>query len=438
MSGDVLKTTTSQTASSSSDSDFGYEDLVAGCALAIGGNLLISVSLNLQKYTHMQNAQADTQEHYTKKPIWWLGLSLMAAGEIGNFVAYGYAPASLVAPLGTTTVIVNAFIAVMALNEELRTEDMFGGSLAVIGAFLLINFSSKTEKVYDADGIIYLLQGTAFIVYIVIEVCILAGTLFVAYYLKVQSVVVLLLACNVIASFTVIAAKAVSSMLQLTLSGDMQLTSWVFWFMLIGMAIAVVIQLKFLNQSMQLYESSIVVPTNFVFFTISAILAGVIFYKEFYGLSAVDVLMFIYGCLMCFIGVYFITIGRTAVVEVELSLKEAELDKERLATVIFPSWIFPSILRAEAPLKRSNFQRSNADLTDGLPEVYTDAAETTATEVTPEINIATELENSINIETELQNTLYMSVDDILSVSVDEDELASCEEPAMHNVELSSD
>ena len=29
----------------------------------------------------------------------------MILGEVGNFSAYGFAPASLVAPLGTTTVI---------------------------------------------------------------------------------------------------------------------------------------------------------------------------------------------------------------------------------------------------------------------------------------------------------------------------------------------
>merc|ERR1711976_527223 len=102
-------------------------------------------------------------------------------------------------------------------------------------------------------------------------------------------------------------------MLQLTLGGDMQLTYGVFWFMLIGMAVAVVIQLKFLNQAMQLYESSIVVPTNFVFFTISAIVAGIIFYKEFWGMSALDIFMFLFGCMMSFAGVYFITAGRADV-----------------------------------------------------------------------------------------------------------------------------
>lgn len=33
----------------------------------------------------------------------------MVFGEVGNFSAYGFAPASLVAPLGTTTVIGKVF-----------------------------------------------------------------------------------------------------------------------------------------------------------------------------------------------------------------------------------------------------------------------------------------------------------------------------------------
>lgn len=53
----------------------------------------------------MKNAQKEEFRHYTKDPLWWFGLFLMGLGEIGNFTAYGFAPASLVAPLGTTTVV---------------------------------------------------------------------------------------------------------------------------------------------------------------------------------------------------------------------------------------------------------------------------------------------------------------------------------------------
>lgn len=53
----------------------------------------------------MKNEESGEKQHYTRSPIWWLGLALMALGEMGNFAAYGFAPASLVAPMATTTVI---------------------------------------------------------------------------------------------------------------------------------------------------------------------------------------------------------------------------------------------------------------------------------------------------------------------------------------------
>ena len=54
----------------------------------------------------MRNERLGSEsKHYVKSPIWWLGLTLMGLGELGNFSAYGFAPASLVAPLGTTTVV---------------------------------------------------------------------------------------------------------------------------------------------------------------------------------------------------------------------------------------------------------------------------------------------------------------------------------------------
>lgn len=47
----------------------------------------------------------------------------MALGEMGNFGAYFFAPASLVAPLGTVTVVSNALIAPLCLGETFRRRD---------------------------------------------------------------------------------------------------------------------------------------------------------------------------------------------------------------------------------------------------------------------------------------------------------------------------
>lgn len=43
---------------------------------------------------------------YLKEPVWWSGMLTMAGGEVFNFVAYGFAPAMLVTPLGALSIIV--------------------------------------------------------------------------------------------------------------------------------------------------------------------------------------------------------------------------------------------------------------------------------------------------------------------------------------------
>ncbi|XP_014885097.1 NIPA-like protein 2, partial [Poecilia latipinna] len=75
-----------------------------GIIISICGNVLISVSLNIQKYAHVRQAQRASKPYYTSG-MWWSGVVLMGVGELGNFAAYGFAPASLIAPLGCVSVI---------------------------------------------------------------------------------------------------------------------------------------------------------------------------------------------------------------------------------------------------------------------------------------------------------------------------------------------
>ncbi|XP_064910143.1 NIPA-like protein 2 isoform X3 [Columba livia] len=122
----------------------------------------------------------------------------------------------------------------------------------------------------------------------------------------VKHIVVLLMMVALLASLTVIAVKAVASMITLSAKGKMQLTYPVFYIMIVLMATSCAFQVKFLSQAMHLYEVTAVVPINFVFFTISAIISGVIFYREFQSAALLSVFMFLFGCLLSFLGVFVI------------------------------------------------------------------------------------------------------------------------------------
>ncbi|XP_021561696.1 NIPA-like protein 2 [Carlito syrichta] len=137
-----------------------------GVLLAILGNLVISISLNIQKYSHLQLAQQEHPKPYFKSVLWWSGILLLAVGETGNFAAYGFAPITLIAPLGCISVTGSAIISVMFLKENLRASDLLGMTLAFAGTYLLVNFAPNITQAVSARTIQYYFVGWQFLVYV--------------------------------------------------------------------------------------------------------------------------------------------------------------------------------------------------------------------------------------------------------------------------------
>uniref|UniRef100_A0A2C9KBH5 NIPA-like protein 2 n=1 Tax=Biomphalaria glabrata TaxID=6526 RepID=A0A2C9KBH5_BIOGL len=349
------------------------QNLIVGSCLAVFGNIIISVSLNLQKFVHLRNARKETQsqKHYTKETLWWLGLSLMGLGELFNFTAYGFAPASVVAPLGTTTVVANLFLAAIFLKEKIRPENVFGCALAIIGAFLLVTFSNTSEKVMGSYEIVRSLSQPIFIAYVCVEVVVLAALLILLYCKKVRHVLLYLLISSITASFTVISAKAVSGMIQLSAVGFSQWTKPVLYAMLAVLILTALIQIKFVNMAMKNHDATIVVPVNFVIFTISAILAGIIFYKEFYGMNGMQVTLFLFGCVLSFMAVYFIAVGRTGVSDGQKS----DIQSHLVASDLIPSWLLANVNVGQVQPSGFVEHLKNTE-TDKIPILHAEALET--------------------------------------------------------------
>ncbi|XP_077126987.1 NIPA-like protein 2 isoform X3 [Ranitomeya variabilis] len=272
-----------------------HKNLIFGIILSIAGSFLISISLNLQKYTHVRLAQRQDPLPYYKSKLWWFGVLLMGVGELGNFAAYGFAPATLIAPLGCVAVIGSAAISVLYLKESLKASDVIGGTLAVTGTYLLVTFSPNASQDITGPKVERYFMSWQFLLYLLLEVVTFCVLLYVYKMKGVNHIVVLLLLVALLASVAVISVKAVAGMITMTLKGDMQLTYAIFYAMVVTMVASCIFQVKFLNQAMQLYNATEVVPINYVFFTTSAILAGIIFYQEFRGAASLNIFMFIFG-----------------------------------------------------------------------------------------------------------------------------------------------
>lgn len=280
-----------------------------GIIISICGNVLISVSLNIQKYTHVRQAQRGSKPYYTSA-LWWMGVILMGVGELGNFAAYGFAPASLIAPLGCVSVIASAVISVVFLKETVRASDILGGTLAITGTYLLVTFAPHKISMVTAQMVHYYFISYYFLVYIVIEVLLFCFLLFLYKIKRVKHIVIVMLLVALLASVTVISVKAVSGMITETIKGSLQLVYPIFYVMFVIMVASCAFQIKFLNQAMKMFDATEVVPINYVFFTTSAIVAGIVFYQEFEDLALLNILMFVLGCLLSFLGVFLIARNR--------------------------------------------------------------------------------------------------------------------------------
>ncbi|XP_040586317.1 NIPA-like protein 2 isoform X2 [Mesocricetus auratus] len=189
-----------------------------GVLLSILGNLVISISLNIQKYSHLHSAQKELAKPYFKSVLWWSGTLLMAVGETGNFAAYGVAPITLIAPLGCMSVTGSAVISAIFLRENLRASDLLGMTVAFAGTYLLVNFAPNMSQAISARTVQYYFVGWQFLVYVILEILVFCILLYFHKRKGMKNIVILLALVALLASLTVISVKAVSGMITLSVT----------------------------------------------------------------------------------------------------------------------------------------------------------------------------------------------------------------------------
>lgn len=299
-----------------------------GVCVTIASNVLISLALNCQKLAHMRlDAQAQsntppTEEtrlltsaspppSYLRSKLWWTGLALMGLGESGNFLSYGLAPASLVAPLGAVSLLSNVIIAPAMLHETIHAFDLIGIFLAITGAVAVVSSAGPSgSEPLDPQRLWVALSRTTFVVY-TCTMLVLATALMVLCSTSVgkRSVLAHVGTCAVFGAFTVLATKGISSFLVLDMdeSPAWMLHEPLFYGLVAVLASTAVAQLAYLNRALQSFDSRKVVPTQFVLFTVSTIVGSSILYHDFARVHWSQIIGFTIGVLTTFLGVIVLT-----------------------------------------------------------------------------------------------------------------------------------
>ena len=323
-----------------------------GAIVAAIGSIASNLGVNCQKYSFMQNAKLPKQQQkkHIRQKGWLLGMLLVVAGSIGDFAALSLAAQSIVAPIGSVTLVANVFFAHYWLKESLSYIEIVGTSLIVGGSITAVAFGDHSETAYDIHAILRFFYGTTFIVYAISSVVL--GVALYRFQLPItpikQKIVdatkryeqayeandrdameyedfyiaslqktyskwekvhpfSLCALSGILGGQSVMFGKMVSEMLNVTFAGDNQLFS-PFFYLFVGCMLACVVgQLQYLAISLSFFDALYVVPVFQCFFISFSTLGGACFFAEFNNFNALQAVFFPLGLFGTLSGVVVLT-----------------------------------------------------------------------------------------------------------------------------------
>ncbi|KAE8671057.1 putative magnesium transporter NIPA3 [Hibiscus syriacus] len=270
----------------------GFSDNSKGLILAVASSAFIGSSFILKK-KGLKRAGALGVGGYTYllEPLWWAGMVTMIVGEVANFVAYVYAPAVLVTPLGALSIIVSACLAHFMLKERIQKMGIVGCVTCIAGSVVIVIHAPQEHTPSSVREIwtlatqpcmifpfIFFIQNSS-----LLHSVVLALVLHFEPRYGQTNILVYLGICSLMGSLTVVSIKAIGIAIKLTLDGINQIAYPQTWFFLTVAAICVIMQLNYLNKALDTFNTAIVSPVYYVMFTTLTIIASVIMFKDWSG-----------------------------------------------------------------------------------------------------------------------------------------------------------
>ena len=248
------------------------------------------------------------EKSYLRSPIWWIGISMMTIGEAGNFLAYGFAPASIVSPLGVVALISNCLIAPFLLRERFRWRDGLGVIIAVAGCVIIVMSASQSNPKLDPDRIWGYITTWEFETYLCVTIILIIVLAWASNKFGDKTILIDLGLMGLFGGYTALSTKGVASLLS---SSTWKVLTFPITYLLVAILVfTAVMQIKYVNRALQRFNSTMVIPVQFVLFTLSVIVGSAILYRDFERTTTEDAVKFVGGCALTFSGVWFITSGR--------------------------------------------------------------------------------------------------------------------------------
>ncbi|KAK3826635.1 MAG: magnesium transporter NIPA-domain-containing protein [Linnemannia elongata] len=271
-----------------------------GMGLAVSSGIFIGSSFVLKKKGLLRSSAIAGEGHaYLKSKLWWTGMIMMIVGEILNFVAYSFAPALLVTPLGALSVVVCSVLSSLVLKEKLNLHGKIGCALCIVGAVIIVLHAPGKAATKNAGERVAPKYGKKhMLVYITI--------------------------CSLIGSLSVVATQGLGAAIVRNITtGTPQFNHWFIYVTMVFVVCTLVTEINYLNKALNLFNTAMVTPVYYVIFTSATLVASVILFQGF-SASGSSIMTVVMGFFVICAGVVLLQTSKRHDASVAAALKKSK------------------------------------------------------------------------------------------------------------------
>ncbi|KAF9153257.1 hypothetical protein BG015_003772 [Linnemannia schmuckeri] len=319
-----------------------FLDFVIGFVVSLIASVMNAAGLNLLKLDHVRNS-ARTQErqrHECGRPMWHLGLYLYVGSQLaGSTIALNFLKTQWVAPLGSIALIFNFVFAKILVGTRITKKDVYGTIVVMISVVWVVIFGGINSAGADIEDSLTIFElkelfsRLVFIFYFSILNIMIGALLSLGLYaywaitlddesgqmrkrmktkltqllgtnrfarasgltlvgdsgldadvkdVRLKKVVAMIMATcgGLIASQTLLLAKSGIKLITSSISGQNQFKDSLSYFILFVLVLTAVLQVYCLNTALKLYDSVLVVPMFYGFYTAFGLINSIIYLNQ--------------------------------------------------------------------------------------------------------------------------------------------------------------
>ncbi|KAK3556413.1 hypothetical protein QTP70_008095 [Hemibagrus guttatus] len=292
----------------------GRFDFYIGLALAISSSLFIGGSFILKKKGLLRLARKGS-------------MRAVGAGEAANFAAYAFAPATLVTPLGALSVLVSAVLSSYFLTERLNLHGKLGCLLSVLGSTTMVIHAPQEEEIDSLKDMAEKLMDPGFAIFATFVIIVaLIFICIVGPRHGQTNILVYITICSVIGSLSVSCVKGLGIAIKEVISGQPVLSNPLSWLLLASLVVCVSTQINYLNKALDIFNTSLVTPIYYVFFTTSVLTCSAILFKEWEHMGYDDIIGTLSGFFTIIVGIFLLHAFKD--INVSLAMLAVSIRKE--------------------------------------------------------------------------------------------------------------